>query len=188
MIKHSAFVLAFLLLSLTVGCTSLKIREPRSTPNGLVVDVRRGLTDFSSGVVVGFRYVATVEHAVEGRQRMTVNGRAARVHKIIQTTPENIVILYTEEEVFREQDIFRVVASADPYETQTLRGSHLFRPSRIIDGDSGSALLNRRGELVGLVVGRWTPVPDIDWSDYAKRVAPSQETRGVYIPSSWSLP
>ena len=189
MIKQTNYALALsLLLTIATGCASLKTRESRSTPNGLVVDVRRGLTDYATGVVVGFRYVATVEHVVDGRQQMTVNGRAAKVHKVIQATPENIVILYTEEEVFQEQDIFRVTPGANPYEVLTLRGLQLFSPSQIIDGDSGSALLNRQGELVGLVVGRWTPIPNFDWSDYAKKVVPGQETRGVYIPSGWSIP
>ncbi len=114
------------------------------------------------GAVLDSRTVLTVDHIVKKQKMVMVDvGRYARkwvpaiVIGRIRAVPEDIVILkITTTDSFLDIEHFtRGAGIALPMLMVTTRGVFPWNPGSVIPGDSGGAVLNIDGELIGLVVG-----------------------------------
>lgn len=167
-----ALVLALVLLA---GCSvsprSVGVQAELGGPTG-------------RGAVVGPTQVLTVAHVVGNRNEVWVatsrRNRVwvrARVSRRYRAVPEDVVLLELEvsDGFFGELFGFTGFSSADAFPTRrgqaptavlTRRGLLAWEPCTLLPGDSGSPVLDSRGDLVGLVVGRrgrvsvYTPVKE----------------------------
>lgn len=132
----------------------------------LDVDARVG-----RGAVVGDRWVLTVEHVLQGRDRVFVaTGRdggwvEARVVRREAGDPEAMVLLevVVDEGVyglllgfggFEADAVLRSRTGGAPSAVLTARGPLAWQPGVLAPGDSGSPVVDDAGRLVGLVSGR----------------------------------
>lgn len=140
-----------------------KTPYPQSTRvTGRVVYVSPGGGSLGSGVVIDSRTVLTIAHVVKDQKMMMVDvGRAQRkwvpaiVVGRIHAVPEDIVILkLTGPEYFLQIDHFKRGPGIPlPMMMVTPKGAFAWNPGAVVPGDSGGAVLNIDGELIGLVVG-----------------------------------
>jgi S1-C subfamily serine protease len=151
------------------------------------------------GAVISSRHVLTVAHVVGAETVAWVGtsrrkgGRAgwvkARVLKRIAASPEPLVVLEldVDDGLFGALLGFTGFSAADCYDhgrgsPQAValgRGLHPWAPGVLSPGDSGAPVLDRNGNLLGLVTGRrgsrgvYTPIPSRQPSTLAaRRLAP----------------
>ncbi len=122
------------------------------------------------GAVIGDRHVLTVEHVLEGRDRVfvaTLAGGgwvAARVVRRERADPEPLVVLELEVDEgafgallgfggFEREAVLRAGAG-EAATVVTARGRLAWTPGVLQPGDSGSPVLDAAGGLVGVVSGR----------------------------------
>lgn len=128
---------------------------------GISVGISAGGT-IGSGAVISNTIVITVQHVI-GTQTMAMVdvGRynhewvPARVIGKLKATGEDIVVLqlignhtFDNSQQFKIGTGFRL-----PRWIVTPRGVYDFNPGAVVPGDSGGAILNIHGELIGLVTG-----------------------------------
>ncbi len=180
---------------LTTGCGALArfertleaagvARFPGAGPEqGRVVRVRGPDGRTGHGAVLDARSVLTVAHvapvgALEVQPWPGAGWCAARVVRRIPARPEDLVVLEVETadvglarlvgfEGWDERAVHAPGRGA-PSQVQTARGVRPLDATSLRPGDSGSPLLDARGGLVGLLVGRvegvtplvaWCPLP-----------------------------
>jgi S1-C subfamily serine protease len=139
-----------------------KMAYPQSTRvTGKAVYVSIGGA-LGTGVVIDSRTVLTIAHVVKNQKLVMVDvGRYARkwvpaiVMGKIHATPEDIVILkITTNDTFLDVEHFtRGAGIGLPMLMVTTKGVFPWNPGSVVPGDSGGAVLNIDGELIGLVVG-----------------------------------
>ena len=117
---------------------------------------------FATGVVIDSQTVLTVAHVVQQQKIVLVDvGRYTRrwvpaaVVGMIPGTVEPIVVLQLMgEERFNNKRNFKIGTGIKiPRLMVTPRGVFDWNPGTIVPGDSGGAVLNLEGELIGLVTG-----------------------------------
>lgn len=139
-----------------------KVELPQSVRiTGISVSISAGGA-MGSGAVISNNIVLTVQHVI-GEQTMAMIdiGRytnkwvPARVVGKLKATGEDVVVLqligkhkFDNGQHFRVGTGFRL-----PRWMVTPRGVYDFNPGVIVPGDSGGAILNIHGELIGLVTG-----------------------------------
>jgi len=131
----------------------------RVTGRTVSISSNKGL---GSGAIIGGRTVVTVAHVI-GKQRIVLIdvGRDVRkwvpavVMGHIHAAPENIVILQLmTNDRFLSGESFTIGTGIKiPLMMVTSRGVFPWNPGSVVPGDSGSAVLNLDGELIGLVTG-----------------------------------
>lgn len=139
-----------------------KMSYPQKTRvTGRVVYVSPG-GSLGCGVVIDKRTVLTVAHMVKAQKMVMVDvGKFERkwvpaiVIGKIRAIPEDIAILkIVTEDYFPDIDHFKLGAGIPlPMLMVTTKGVFAWNPGVVIPGDSGGAVLNIDGELIGLVVG-----------------------------------
>jgi len=116
----------------------------------------------ASGSVIGKYLVLTVEHVVKKQEFVLVNvGKrnrvwvTARVVGRMLAFPENIVLLrILGNRGFNDSDCFSLTTKNKTADVMvTPSGVFKMNPGSVAPGDSGSAVLNSDGDLVGLVTG-----------------------------------
>jgi len=137
------------------GCNSgiVKIRHK---------DLRNDKWYGGTGVVVSDNEVVTAYHVVDGDTKCKIK---------VSTFPRNIIgfkiqkYMLTDDNIepivllrpfgrykFFKKNIFKIGIGA-PYKVITLRGTFHWKGYRAVRGDSGSAVVNIKGDLVGVVYG-----------------------------------
>lgn len=158
-----------LLLTLTVslsGCALFQSRdgrgiEPESVANiGTVVSIFRfdpmvGLRK-GTGVIFGNGCIVTVEHVAPSTKAVyTVENMPAEIVGSVKypNAYESLVHLHVSGVEWPEEYYFEAFPhhNLPPYWTVTERGKVPFTPSTITYGDSGSAVLSRKGYVIGHV-------------------------------------
>lgn len=122
------------------------------------------------GAVVGDRHVLTVEHVLQGQERVFVATTgdggwvAARVVRRERGDPEALVLL----ELDVDEGAYGLLLGFDGFEAESVlstgggspatiltgRGRLPWAPGVLAPGDSGSPVLDATGALVGIVSGR----------------------------------
>jgi V8-like Glu-specific endopeptidase len=155
--------LFILLALLTSSCISNScISRYGNTPHGSVVTIRQPNT-IASGVVIGKNLIVTAAHCVnkDGYIKVKVSRNSiikyTEFYKLteINSKPENMICIYGDYN-FRDSAIFEIGFGSSPAFVQTSRGLFEIDEFNPQPGDSGSALIDRRGRLIGLVYGRKT--------------------------------
>jgi S1-C subfamily serine protease len=123
------------------------------------------------GAVVGERWILTVAHVLEGRDRAFVATTAdggwveAQVVRRVAGEPEDLVLLEVDVDEgafgallgfggFDRDAVLAPSRTGLPRQVVTPRGAITWRPGVLVPGDSGSPVLDADGRLVGLVSGR----------------------------------
>lgn len=128
---------------------------------GISVSISAG-ANMGSGVVVSNNIVLTVNHVINDQAialvdigRFVHNWVPARVIGKLKASGEDIVVLQlTGNNVFDNSSHFTIGTGFRlPRYIVTPRGVYDFNPGSIVPGDSGGAILNIHGELIGLVSG-----------------------------------
>ena len=148
-----------ILLCLFVGCVS---PVPEWQPHGSVVEIRQPKSS-ARGVVIGENLVVTAAHCVDedGFIKIKVSKnpltKYTRFYKLAEfSNPrESIVCIYGKFK-FDKASIFEVGCNFPPAFIQTRRG--LFTVDEFISrpGDSGSAVMDKHGHLLGVHYGHRT--------------------------------
>jgi len=158
--KHTVILLlamVFFLCLLLTGCR---------TPSVVQIwqkDLRDNKWYRGTGVVVAEDKVITPYHVVDGGQtcRIVVSKlplKYKEFHRqkyiMIDGNTEPFVILtpFNHEYRFAKRKVFPIGTGA-PYRVITLRGIFFWNSYSAMSGDSGSAVVNGKGELIGIVYG-----------------------------------
>jgi len=146
------FLLCLLLLS---GCISNK-----------VVKINQYCEDISwhgTGIVISENKIMTVAHVVNKGDSCTVEVNdwfrrrvtCVKSQYIHKGDREPIVILKPDDEYrFAKKNILRIGFGNIPYKVITLRGTFLWDKYLPKKGDSGSAVINKYENLIGIIYGR----------------------------------
>lgn len=150
----------FILLVLFSGC--VMPGQPKWQPHGSVVEIRQPKS-IASGVVIGENLVITAAHCVDEngyiKIRVSKNPiiKYTRFYKLAEfSNPREPIVCVYGEYKFDETAIFEVGCSFPPAFVQTRRG--LFAVDKFISmpGDSGSAVMDKHGHLLGVHYGSRT--------------------------------
>jgi len=142
-----------------------------------VVGINKEGTHYSrsNGAVVGDKYVMTAFHCVNGTDELWVDGMPVDHVFVYRTFPEPIVILRiaSEEPIWDEDEIFNIDKMGRHHQIIGPAGPRDWEVNTVVEGDSGSPVVDEDGELIGVISGY---IPE------------TKEPFMIRIPRNWSLP
>lgn len=140
---------------------------------------------WGTGAVIGKRLIITVDHAI-GQQEIVIIDVddelvAGKVVGRIRAEPESLVLiqLFDSHPGFEDGHFQMTRAYPHPYIVVTQKGVFGWNPGVVVPGDSGSPVLNKYGEIIGLVSalnsGRHGVISKIDITDDRTRAEDSND-------------
>lgn len=114
-------------------------------------------TYYGVGAPIDSRTIATAAHVVnEGLEAKILGHRIRKIDTIYHRDMIEPIVLLRIQDTFRfgPDEIFkRAVGDLKPDRVITLRGIFPWDIYEVVGGDSGSPILNKSGELIGLIYG-----------------------------------